>query len=90
VVRLLGRWRAARPVEPATLRQLRDRAGRAQTAVAVELGTGQSDVSKLERRGEVQLSTLQRYVTAVGGRLEVLVRWPDGTASLLDHPALDR
>lgn len=90
VTRLLGRWRAARPVASGTLRELRRHRGRTQADLARALATGQSDVSKLERRPDLQLSTLHRYVEALGGRLEVRVRWPDGDLSNLGHPALDR
>ncbi|HSL16681.1 MAG TPA: hypothetical protein VLB51_02125 [Methylomirabilota bacterium] len=32
----------------------------------------QSDLSKLERRGDVKLSTLEAHLAAVGGRLRVI------------------
>lgn len=53
------------------LARLRERAGLTQTDVAELLGVSQARVSKLERAEDVQLSTLQRYVEALGGRLEV-------------------
>jgi hypothetical protein len=37
----------------------------------------QSEVSRLERRGDVRLSTLRRYADALGGRLRLIVTWPN-------------
>lgn len=39
----------------------------------------QSEVSRLERRRDVRLSTLYRYVHAIGGRLRTFATWPDGS-----------
>jgi len=50
----------------------RERSGFTQTAVAARMGTSQSVVSKLERGGDVKISTLQRYCAAIGRRLEML------------------
>lgn len=43
-------------------------------------------MSELERRPDLLLSTLQRYVTATGGRLEVQAQYPDGLVELRDLP----
>lgn len=53
------------------LAELRRERGLSQAQVAAALGISQSDVSKLERRGDVRLSTLRRYVSALGGTLRV-------------------
>jgi hypothetical protein len=45
------------------------------------MGVSQSDVSKLERRDDLLLSTLQRYVEAIGGRLELRLKGADETSS---------
>ncbi|MGH7542969.1 MAG: helix-turn-helix domain-containing protein, partial [Gemmatimonadota bacterium] len=60
-----------------TLAEARARAGLTQTQVAERLGVGQSDVSKLERRGDVRLSTLRAYARAIGARLHVGIQGPD-------------
>jgi hypothetical protein len=57
------------------MRALREAAGRTQVEVAVESQMDQADVSRLESREEFddcQVSTLQRYVTALGGNLELV------------------
>lgn len=53
-----------------------------QEALAVALGTSQASVSKLERRSDIYLSTLRRYVEALGGQLEITARFPDGEIRL--------
>lgn len=60
-----------------TLAEARVRAGLTQTEVAERLGIGQSDVSKLERRSDVLLSTLRAYARAIGARLRVTLEAPD-------------
>lgn len=37
----------------------------------------QASISKLETRNDMLLSTLRRYVEALGGRLHVTARFPD-------------
>lgn len=64
----------------ATLAETRARAGLTQTQVAERMGVSQSDVSKLERRADVLLSTLRAYARAVGARLHVGLQGPDDEA----------
>jgi len=51
--------------------------GLTQQQVAERLGMTQPEVSKLERRRDVRLSTLRGYVTALGGELVVTARFGD-------------
>ena len=60
-----------------TLTEARKRAGMTQAAVGARLGIGQSDVSKLERRSDVLLSTLRAYARAIGARLHVSLEGSD-------------
>jgi DNA-binding XRE family transcriptional regulator len=62
--------------ETTTLAEARRRAGLTQTQVAERLGIAQSDVSKLERRGDIRLSTLRAYARAIGAELEVGLQGP--------------
>lgn len=54
-----------------TLAQARKRAGLTQRQVAERLGISQADVSKLERREDVRVSTLRAYARAIGARLHL-------------------
>jgi transcriptional regulator with XRE-family HTH domain len=67
--------REARPPQE-TLRQLRRDRRITQDQVAGRIGTTQTEVSKLERRSDMLVSTLDAYVEAVGGSLDLTVRFP--------------
>ena len=54
------------------LRELRQEAGKTQAEVAEIAEMTQAELSKVERRDDHLLSTLRRYVSALGGRLEVV------------------
>ena len=62
----------------ATLRRLREARALTQSTVADLLDMDQSEVSRLERRSDMLLSTLKRFVQATGGELHVVVQYPDG------------
>ena len=63
-------------LDSTTLAEARERAGLTQAEVARRLGIGQSDVSKLERRPDVLLSTLRAYARAIGAHLHVDLQGP--------------
>ena len=84
--RMSGGARAAsdaehrRLVEEMSLHQLRRARELTQTKIAEELHMGQGDVSKLERRTDMYVSTLASYLQAVGADLEIRAVFPDGRA----------
>lgn len=55
------------------LRAIREMAGKTQAEVADLADMTQSELSKLERREDHRVSTLRRFVEALGGKLEVIV-----------------
>ena len=59
------------------LADLRESLGITQAELAGSLGVSQPNVSKIERKNDVHLSTLAGYVAALGGRLEVKAVFPD-------------
>jgi transcriptional regulator with XRE-family HTH domain len=65
------------------LHDLRLRRGITQERVAQSLGTSRPNVSRIEHEDDVRLSTLQRYIEALDGELEVAVRFPDGERHVL-------
>ncbi len=74
-VRVLGRGLRAQRGVHLTMRTLREAAGKTQTDVAEASMIDQADISRLESRenlAECQVSTLQRYVAALGGQLELV------------------
>ncbi|TFY99194.1 helix-turn-helix domain-containing protein [Ramlibacter henchirensis] len=65
------------------LDQIRKAADRNQSEVARLMGIGQNAVSQLEKRDDLQLSTLHRYVTSLGLRLELAVVSASGERAVL-------
>lgn len=60
-----------------TLRDLRKARELTQVQLAETLGQKQVSIAKLEKRTDLLLSTLRRYVEAMGGRLDLVVEFPD-------------
>lgn len=52
--------------------------------MADALGMDQSEVSRIGRRTDVLLSTLRRFVRATGGKMQIVVTYPDGEPVQLD------
>src|SRR3546814_10796012 len=67
------------------LRELRLIAGKAQADIATALNIKQPSVSKIESQADMYLSTLRRYVEAIGGQLELIVKLPTRPAFTLNH-----
>ena len=68
---------ADRISEYQSLKELRRSAGLTQSKVCEELEMTQGNWSRLERNSDMLLSTLQKYVAAMGGKLHLMVELPD-------------
>lgn len=68
---------AALVAEERTLQDLRRAMKQTQTAVAKRLRIKQENVSRIESRTDLLISTLELYVEALGGKLRVLAEFPD-------------
>jgi DNA-binding XRE family transcriptional regulator len=64
------------------LRAVRELAGKTQSDVATAAGASQGEISSAERRSDHLVSTLRRYVHALGGELEVVARFGDEAVKL--------
>jgi hypothetical protein len=82
VLQLAARWKTSSSRPPLGLRDVRHLLGETQTALARSLGTDQAGVSRIEGRGDWKISTLKQYVAAMGGVLEVRVRFPSFEAPI--------
>lgn len=69
--------------EELTLRDLRKARDLTQERMAEILEIGQDSVSRLEQRSDLLLSTLRSYVSAMGGSIELVARFPDRPAVTL-------
>ena len=65
------------------LGELRRRRGIGQAAVAEALAVSQPNVSRIEQEDDLRLSTLARYIAALGGDLELRAVFPDESVELL-------
>jgi transcriptional regulator with XRE-family HTH domain len=59
------------------LDQLRKAQQMTQLRLAEVLGINQGEVSKIEHRSDIRVSTLADYVEAIGGRLEIRAVFKD-------------
>ena len=66
-----------------SLAQVRKAMSKTQSEVARELGVGQVAVAQMEKRSDLLLSTLQRYVRAAGAELSLVVRTKSGAEIVL-------
>jgi DNA-binding transcriptional regulator YiaG len=60
------------------LAEIRQAVGLTQEQLAATLGIKQPTLSKLESQHDMQVSTLQRLVRALGGELEIIAHLPGG------------
>jgi len=64
------------------LDELRQARERTQVHLAKILGVNQAAVSKLERRADMYVTTLQDFVKAMGGELKIIAKFPEGTVEI--------
>lgn len=64
------------------LHELRQARQRSQEDLARMLKVQQPAIAKRERRADMYVSNLRRYVEALGGTLEITARFPDGEVTI--------
>jgi len=69
---------ARRLSEDLHLSQLRRARGLTQETMATLLGVSQAEVSKMERRTELYVGTLRKFIEAMNGELVIAARFADG------------
>jgi DNA-binding XRE family transcriptional regulator len=74
-----ARKRTAERVVGYRLAELRKRAGLTQSDIADLMGVSQARISQLEHGDahQLEVDTIRRYVTALGGALKIVVDFPD-------------
>ena len=60
-----------------SLRALRQARQMTQATLADQLGIKQENVSRIEKRTDLLLSTLTKYVEGMGGQLRIVAEFPD-------------
>ncbi len=71
----------------AELRQARELS---QEDLARVLGVKQPAVAKLEKRTDMYVSNLRRYVEAIGGTLEITAKFPGATVTITDFSRIGK
>ncbi len=66
-----------------SLSEIRKAMSKTQTEIARELGVGQVAVAQMEKRSDLLLSTLQRYVRAAGAELSLVIHTRQGAEIVL-------
>ena len=61
------------------LHELRRARAMTQKALGESLGVNQPAVARLERRADMHVSSLRAYVEALGGRLNIVAEFPEGS-----------
>ena len=64
------------------LQELRRALDLTQQQVAASLGINQVAVSKMEGQTDMYVSTLRRFVEAMGGELRIMAHFPQGTVEI--------
>jgi len=64
------------------LQELRHARHLSQEQLAQVLSVKQAAVSKLEKRTDMYISTLRNFIKAMGGDLEIIAKFPDGSVQI--------
>ena len=73
---------AAKMIDEMALDELREARDLTQEQLARLLRVNQAAVSKMERRADMYITTLQGVVEAMGGRLEIRAVFPNGVVRI--------
>lgn len=68
---------ALRLKEEMDLAEVRRAMRLSQQELAETLQVGQAAIAKIEKRADMYVSTLRRFIEAMGGELEIVARFPD-------------
>lgn len=71
------------------LQELRQAHQMSQERLAELLSTKQANVSRMERRTDMYISTLRSYIEAMGGKLDIVARFPDGEVHINQFEDID-
>ncbi len=69
--------------EEMTMRELRKARKITQVEMAKTLGVKQEQISRIEKRTDLHISTLRRSIESMGGKLSLVAEFPDRAPVLL-------
>jgi ribosome-binding protein aMBF1 (putative translation factor) len=68
--------------------ELRRARGLSQETLAKRLRIKQPNVAKLEKRTDIYISTLRATIEAMGGTLDIVAHFPDGTVKIKNFSSI--
>ncbi|MBE7373422.1 XRE family transcriptional regulator [Pseudomonas lopnurensis] len=71
------------------LNELRQARGLSQKMLAELLHVQQPSIAKMEKRTDMYISTLRSHIEAMGGQLEVVARFPDGSVKISNFAEIE-
>lgn len=82
--------KAATMLAEMPLNELRQARGLSQKMLAEALHVQQPAIAKIEKRTDMYISTLRSHIEAMGGELEVVARFPDGSVTIRNFSELEK
>ena len=83
-----ARSKARTLLKSGPLQDLRQARGLSQKDLATALHVQQPTIARIEKRTDMYISTLLSHIEAMGGELEVIARFPEGTVRILNFAEL--
>lgn len=71
------------------LNELRQARGLSQVVLAKVLNVQQPSIAKMEHRTDMYISTLRSHIEAMGGMLDIVARFPDGSVRISNFESID-
>ncbi len=76
--------------EEMTLQELRRAREMTQAKMAKQLGVAQKQISEIDRRTDMHISTMRRSIEAMGGKLSLIAEFPDRAPVVLTGISAER
>ena len=71
------------------LAELRQARQQSQAELAARLHVNQPAIAKMERRTDMYVSNLRRFIAAMGGRLEIVAHFPEGSVTITNFSEVE-
>jgi len=71
------------------LKELRNAMHLSQEKLAATLSVDQANISQIEKRTDMFISTLRSYIEAMGGELDIIARFPEGEVHINQFMEID-
>lgn len=71
------------------LHELRQAKALSQVKLAELLHVNQAAISKMEHRTDMYISTLRDYIRAMGGDLEIVAKFPEGSVKIANFTSIE-